>query len=60
VNSKRKDIGRVISSWKSNKSKRHQGFSPSHSKRREKTYRCPVSSFYFFITFCLFTIVRCL
>jgi hypothetical protein len=47
VDSKRQDIGRVISSWKSNKSKRHQGLSPSHSKRREKMYRCPVSSFFF-------------
>ncbi len=47
-NPKRQDIGRVISSWKSNKSKRHHGLSPSHSKRREKMYRCPVSVLFFF------------
>lgn len=43
---KHRDMGRAVSSWKSNKSKRHHGLNTSHSKRREKMYRCPVSLFF--------------
>ena len=45
VHEKRKLETSKVASSKSSKSKRHPGSGSSHSKRREKTYRCPVSRF---------------